>query len=339
MTSKKEYNVCVIGATGTVGSKILEILIERKFPARISALASDKSDSSILNIGKQKFKVESVKNFCFKDADIVFLATKSEVSKSIADHIKEVSNCIIIDNSSYFRMKEGIPLVVPEVNSSSLDNIVKPSIICNPNCSTIQMSIVLKPIHDLFRIKRVIVSTYQAVSGSGRAGENELEAQICNYVKGEHSSNDTFPKQIFCNIIPHIDVFMEDGETKEEQKMTQETKKILDTDILVHANCARVSVLNSHAEYINIETVKPFDLKAINAVIKNAPGVKLEDSQQNYKTPLDVSGRDEVFVSRVRKDYSSDNSLSLWCVADNLRKGAALNAIQIAETLIAKNIL
>lgn len=339
MTSKKEYNVCVIGATGTVGSKILEILIERKFPARISALASDKSDSSILNIGKQKFKVESVKNFCFKDVDIVFLATKSEVSKSIADHIKEVSNCIIIDNSSYFRIKEGIPLVVPEVNSSSLDNIVKPSIICNPNCSTIQMSIVLKPIHDLFRIKRVIVSTYQAVSGSGRAGENELEAQICNYVKGEHSSNDTFPKQIFCNIIPHIDVFMEDGATKEEQKMTQETKKILDTDILVHANCARVSVLNSHAEYINIETVKPFDLKAINAVIKNAPGVKLEDSQKNYKTPLDVSGRDEVFVSRVRKDYSSDNSLSLWCVADNLRKGAALNAIQIAETLIAKNIL
>lgn len=339
MTSKKEYNICVIGATGTVGSKILEILIERKFPARISALASDRSESSILNIGKIKLKVESVKNFCFKDADIVFLATKSKISKSIADHIKKVSNCIIIDNSSYFRMKEDIPLVVPEVNPSSLDNIARPSIICNPNCSTIQMAVVLKPIHDLFKIRRVIVSTYQAVSGSGRAGENELESQIHNYVKSEHLSNDTFPKQIFCNVIPHIDVFMEDGATKEEQKMIQETKKILDTDILVHANCARVSVLNSHAEYINIETIKPFDLKEINEAIKNAPGVKLEDSQKNYKTPLDVSGRDEVFVSRVRKDYSSSNSLSLWCVADNLRKGAALNAIQIAETLIVKNIL
>jgi aspartate-semialdehyde dehydrogenase len=339
MINKEKYNVCVVGATGTVGSKILEILVERKFPARIFALASDKSESTVLKIGKMEFKVESTKNFCFKDADIVFLATESEVSRDIANQIKKVSNCVIIDNSSHFRMKQGIPLVVPEVNSSSLNNIARPWIICNPNCSTIQMAVVLKPIHDLFKIRRVVVSTYQAVSGAGRAGENELKSQIHHYVKNEHLQNDAFPKQIFCNIIPQIDVFMEDGTTKEEQKMVQETNKILDTSIMVHANCARVGVLNSHAEYINIETNEPFALSEIRDVIKNAPGIILEDDQKSYKTPLEVSGKDEVFVARVRRDYSSDNALSLWCVADNLRKGAALNAIQIAETLITKSIL
>ena len=340
MSLKKKYNICVVGATGTVGNNILEILVKRNFPfARVSALASDRSTNKVLDIGTLKLKVESIKTFDFKNIDIVFLATESEISKNVANHIKEVSNCVIIDNSSYFRMKKDVPLVVPEVNSFALNNIQKPCVIGNPNCSTIQMVVALKPIHDLFGIKRIIVSTYQAVSGAGRSGEDELKSQCHEHVQNSSLSKNTFPKQIFCNIIPQIDVFMDDGSTKEEQKMVQETKKILNSEIMIHANCARVGVLNSHAEYVNVETIKPFNLEAVRDSIKNAPGIVLEDKTTSYKTPLDVSGRDEVFVSRIRRDHSSSNALSFWCVADNLRKGAALNAIQIAETLIVQNLL
>lgn len=337
---QRKYNICVIGATGSVGSQMLKILVERKFPfAKIHALASDRSESTVLKVAGLELKLGKIMNFDFKDVDIVFLATESEVSRDIVNHIKSVGNCFIIDNSSYFRIKKDVPLVIPEVNPEALDNIKKTCVISNPNCSTIQMVMALKPIHDLFEIKRVIVSTYQAVSGIGKSGEDELKSQIFSCAKDKDSISKVFSRQILCNVIPQIDIFVDDGSTKEEQKMLQETKKILDQNVLVHANCARVGVANAHSEYVNIETVRPLDLNKAKEAIRSFPGVKLEDDNRRYQTAIDISGRDEVFVSRLRHDYTSNNSLSFWCVADNLRKGAALNAVQIAETIISKALL
>ena len=330
----KKYNIVVVGASGNVGRKILDILEERKFPINnLAALASKKTAGKVLSYTNDKsLIIENLEDFDFSQTDIVLSSAGGKVAGEFV-YRAQAKGAIIIDNSSYFRMHEDVPLVVPEVNSKALSNVKKGTIIANPNCSTIQMVVALKPLHDAFKIKRVIVSTYQSVSGAGKKAIDELKTQII-----DHSDilPQVFTKQIGMNIIPHIDVFMEDGSTKEEWKMVEETKKILDPEIKVHANCARVPSLNSHAEYINIETHNNIDEAKAYNILKNAPGIKIWDKRENgaYATPLEVSGTDDIFISRIRKDYSVENGISFWCVADNLRKGAALNAVQIAELLI-----
>ena len=332
------YKVAVIGATGAVGREILTTLSEREFPADdVVALASERSVGSRVSFGEdEELKVQELSNFDFKGSEIVLSSPGAKVS---AEHAPRAARAgaVVIDNTSHFRMDPDVPLVVPEVNPDAIAGYERRHIIANPNCSTIQMVVALKPLHDLARIKRVVVATYQAVSGSGKDAMDELFNQTRGVFVNQTAKPQIFPKQIAFNAIPHCDVFMEDGSTKEEWKMMVETKKILDPAIKLSATCVRVPVFIGHAEAINVEFESPISEEEAREALREADGITLIDHRvdEGYVTPAECVGEDPVFVSRVRTDPTVENGLSLWVVADNLRKGAALNAVQIAEHLVA----
>ena len=333
------YKIAVVGATGNVGREILQTLHERNFPVKeVVALASSASIGKEVSFGDEEIlKVKSLEDYDFSDTDIALFSPGGSVS---AEHAPRAAaaGCVVIDNTSHFRMDEDVPLIVPEVNSDALKAFSKRNIIANPNCSTIQMLVALKPLHDAATIKRIVVSTYQSVSGAGKSAMDELYTQTKKIYVHESQDPVNFTKRIAFNAIPHIDVFMEDGATKEEWKMIVETKKILDPAIEVCATCVRLPIFVGHGESINIELEKPLSADQAREVLQEAPGVMVVDRTEDggYVTPLESVGEDAVFVSRIREDKSVENGLSLWCVADNLRKGAALNAVQIAEELIFK---
>ena len=331
------YRVAVVGATGNVGREILNILAERQFPAdEIAALASASSTGDVIDFGDsgEELRVKNLEHFDFAGWDIALFAAGSEVSKVYAPKAA-AAGCTVIDNSSLYRMDPDVPLIVPEVNPEAIDLYRHKDIIANPNCSTAQMVVALKPLHDVARIKRVVVSTYQSVSGAGKAGMDELFEQSRNIFVGDPNEPVKFTKQIAFNVIPHIDSFLDDGSTKEEWKMVVETKKILDPKIKVTATCVRVPVFVGHSEAINIEFEKELSAEDAQAILREAPGVMLVDKREDggYVTPVEVVGEYATYVSRVREDPTIENGLNLWCVSDNLRKGAALNAVQIAELL------
>ena len=325
-------NIAIVGATGYVGRKILEVLEKKNFRVdNLHLLASTKSLGSSLNFKGKDIKIELLENFDFSKVDLTFFSAGGKISEKFAP--KAAKNSIVVDNSSFFRMDPEVPLIVPQVNPNDMKNIPK-NIIANPNCSTAQLVIVLKPLHDLFKIKRVVVSTYQSTSGAGKAPMDEMVEQSMAIINNKKVSSENFTKQIAFNAIPHIDAFAEDGYTKEELKMTRETKKILDDKIELTATCVRIPVKVSHAESVNIEFEKPFTVKKISETLNNSPGCKVFDKRENagYITPVDAEGKNETFVSRIREDNSKNNSLNLWIVSDNLLRGAALNAVEIAET-------
>ncbi len=340
------YKVAVVGATGAVGREMLQTLSERNFPAdEIFALASEKSAGKEISFGENGvLKVTSLEKFDFSKADIALFSAGGELSKAHAPKAGK-DGCLVIDNSSAFRMDSKVPLIVPEVNPETLKQ-AKPenngkNIIANPNCSTAQLVVALKPIHDALIIKRVVVSTYQATSGAGSQGMEELFNQTKGIFVNDTVTPEVFTKQIAFNVIPHIDVFMDDGFTKEEWKMQVETAKILDPNIKLVAQCVRVPVFIGHSEAVFVETEKKFQEKHIRELLRDAHGVSVIDmrSDEGYVTPVECAGDDLVFVSRIRKDKTVENGLVLWCVSDNLRKGAALNSVQIAELAVAKKYL
>lgn len=332
------YKVAVVGATGNVGREILQTLAERGFPAyEVVAIASKHSEGKEVSYGEDTIlKCKNLETFDFSDVDIALFSPGSSVSATYAPKAAE-QGCVVIDNTSCFRMDPEIPLIVPEVNASVLKNFRQRNIIANPNCSTIQMMVALAPLHDEFTIKRIVVATYQSVGGAGKAAMDELYDQTKALYMNDHKTPKHFTKRIAFNVIPHIDVFMEDGSTKEEWKMAEETKKILDPRITVSATCVRVPVFVGHAEAINIEFEKPLTLEDVYEIYEEADGVVVVDRRENggYATPTECAGEDAVFISRLRLDPTVPNGLNMWVVADNLRKGAALNAVQIAEALIA----
>jgi aspartate-semialdehyde dehydrogenase len=331
------YKIAVVGATGVVGGEILTTLAERDFPAdEVVALASERSVGREVSFGEDEvLKVRDLATFDFKGIDIVLSSPGAKVSAVHAPRAAK-AGAVVIDNTSYFRMDPDVPLVVPEVNPDVIAGYAKRNIIANPNCSTIQMVVALKPLHDLVPITRVVVSTYQSTSGSGKEAMDELFNQTRGIFVNEPVKPERFSKQIAFNVIPHIDVFMEDGATKEEWKMVVETKKILDPAIKVHATCVRVPVFIGHAEAVNLEFDGPISEEEARAALAAAPGVVVVDhrADEGYVTPQEAAGEDPVYVSRIRSDPTIENGLSLWVVSDNLRKGAALNAVQIAEHLI-----
>ena len=330
------YKVVVAGATGNVGREMLNILAEREFPVdEIAALASRKSLGTEISFGDKTVKTKDLDTFDFTGWDIALFAVGSEATKIYAPKAA-AAGCVVIDNSSLYRYDPQIPLVVPEVNAEAVDQYKNKMIIANPNCSTAQMVVALKPLHDRARIKRVVVATYQSVSGAGKEGIDELWDQTKGmYVPGQEVAPKKFSKQIAFNVIPHIDVFLDDGSTKEEWKMVAETKKILDPKIKVTATCVRVPVFVGHSEAINIEFEEPLDWQEAQDILREAPGVMLIDKREpgGYITPVECVGDYATYISRVRQDSTIENGLNLWCVSDNLRKGAALNAVQIAEVL------
>ena len=337
------YKVAVVGATGAVGREMLQTLSERKFPAdEVFALASEKSIGKEISFGEDGvIKVTSLDKFDFSIADIALFSAGGELSKAYAPRAGQ-EGCLVIDNSSAFRMDPNVPLIVPEVNPDTMKQ-AKPenkgkNIIANPNCSTAQLVVALKPIHDVFTIKRVVVSTYQATSGAGSLGMEELFNQTKGIFVNDTVTPEVFTKQIAFNAIPHIDVFMDDGFTKEEWKMQVETAKILDPNIKLVAHCVRIPVFIGHSEAVFIETEKSFEEKQIRELLRNARGLAVIDmrSDEGYVTPVECAGDDLVFVSRIRKDITVENGLVFWCVSDNLRKGAALNSVQIAELAVAQ---
>src|SRR5262252_6355470 len=334
------YKVAVIGATGNVGREMLQTLIDREFPADdVIALASERSIGREVSFGEDKtLKVHDLAKFDFKGVDIALSSPGAKVS-AVHSPRDAAAGCVVIDNTSYFRMDPDVPLVVPEVNAKAIAGYTNKHIIANPNCSTIQMVVALKPLHDLAKIKRVVVATYQSVSGAGHAAMDELFTQTRGIYVNEQPKPERFTKQIAFNVIPHIDIFMDDGATKEEWKMVVETRKILDPDIAVQATCVRVPVFISHAEAVNVEFANPLTEDAARDALKKAPGVVVVDHRANegYVTPAEVAGEDPVYVSRIRKDPTVQHGLALWVVSDNLRKGAALNAVQIAEILAAEH--
>jgi aspartate-semialdehyde dehydrogenase len=326
----------VVGATGNVGREMLTTLAEREFPVDdVVALASSRSIGKEISFGEDEvLKVRDLETFDFKGIDIVLSSPGAKVSAVHSPRAAK-AGAVVIDNTSYWRMDPEVPLVVPEVNPGAIAGYRKKGIIANPNCSTIQMVVALKPLHDLAKAKRVVVATYQSVSGKGRDAMDELFAQTRGVYVNDPIVKEHFTKQIAFNVIPHIDVFMDDGATKEEWKMAVETRKILDPDIAVLATCVRVPVFIGHAEAVGVEFERPITVEAARAALKNASGVSVVDhrADEGYVTPVEAAGEDQVFVSRIRKDPSVPNGLALWVVADNLRKGAALNAVQIAEAL------
>ena len=329
------YRVVVAGATGNVGREMINILAERDFPMdELAALASSRSVGLTCDLGDtgKTVKVQNIEHFDWSGWDIALFAIGSDATKIYAP-IAAAAGCVVIDNSSLYRMDPDVPLVVPEVNADAIDGFKARNIIANPNCSTAQMVVALKPIHDAATIKRIVVSTYQSVSGAGKAGMDELFEQTRAVFVGDEKSVSKFTKQIAFNVIPHIDSFLDDGSTKEEWKMVVETKKILGSKIKVHATCVRVPVFVGHSESINIEMQDELSAQDAMALLREAPGVMLIDKRENggYATPVEAAGDDATFVSRVREDPTVENGLALWCVSDNLRKGAALNAVQIAE--------
>src|SRR3954464_3445541 len=335
------FRVAVVGATGHVGRGVLNILAERQFPVKdVIPLASERSTGSEISFGEDKvLKVRPLDTFDFKGVDIVLSSAGAKISADFAPKAA-AAGAIIIDNTSFFRMDPDVPLVVPEVNPEDIALYRKKGIIANPNCSTIQMVVALKPLHDLVKIKRVVVSTYQSVSGAGKEGMDELFNQTRNVFTNGSLDHKKFTKQIAFNVIPHIDVFMDDGYTKEEWKMGVETRKILDPDIPVTATCVRVPVFIGHSEAINVEFESEMSVEHARAVLKSAPGVTVIDhrADEGYVTPVESAGEDKVYVSRIRKDPTVKYGLNLWVVSDNLRKGAALNAVQIAEVLVRDHL-
>ena len=337
LAKKEKYNVVVAGATGAVGRKMFEILAERDFPvANLKALASARSVGQTLDFKGSSVVVEELTESSFDGVDIALFSAGASVSRQFAPFAVK-SSCIVIDNSSAFRMEPNIPLVVPEVNPDAIGS--EPGIIANPNCSTIQMVMVLKPIHDKFKIKRVVVSTYQSVSGSGQKAIDELQTQTKNLLDGETVKANVYPHQIAFNCLPHIDIFLENGYTKEEMKMVDETRKILgDSSILVSPTAVRVPVFYCHSESVNVETEKPISAKEVKELLAESDGIRVVDNPENNEYPLATDGadRDEVLVGRIRDDISCENAINFWVVSDNLRKGAALNAVQIAEYLVQR---
>src|SRR6476660_8063512 len=336
------YRVVVVGATGNVGREILNILAERQFPLdEVAAVASAKSTGDIIDFGDsgEELKVKNLEHFDFAGWDMALFAAGSEVSKIYAPKAA-AAGCTVIDNSSLYRMDPDVPLIVPEVNPQAINDYRRKNIIANPNCSTAQLVVALKPLHDAARIKRVVVATYQSVSGAGKEGMDELFEQSRNIFVGDANSPRKFTKQIAFNVIPHIDAFLDDGSTKEEWKMVVETKKILDPKIKVTATCVRVPVFVGHSEAINLEFEREISADEAMAILREAPGIMLIDKREDggYVTPVECVGDYATFVSRVREDPTVDSGLSLWVVSDNLRKGAALNAVQIAELFGRKHL-
>ena len=336
------YRVAVVGATGNVGREMLNILAERQFPLdEIAALASSRSTGDLIDFGDsgEELRVKNLEHFDFAGWDIALFAAGSEVSKVYAPKAAE-AGCTVIDNSSLYRMDPDVPLIVPEVNSEAISGYAKKNIIANPNCSTAQLVVALKPLHDAARIKRVVVATYQSVSGAGKQGMDELFNQARNIFVGDPNEPEYFTKQIAFNVIPHIDKFLDDGSTKEEWKMVVETKKILDPSIKVTATCVRVPVFVGHSEAVNVEFEREISADEARNILREAPGVMVVDKREDggYVTPVEAVGEYATYVSRIREDPTVDNGLNLWVVSDNLRKGAALNAVQIAELLGRKHL-
>jgi aspartate-semialdehyde dehydrogenase len=334
------YKVAVVGATGNVGREILNILDERQFPAdQVVALASRKSVGREISFGDKTLKVQALEHYDFKGTDIVLMSAGGKVSLEWSPKIGK-AGCVVIDNSSAFRMDADVPLVVPEVNAAAVDRYNRKNIIANPNCSTAQMVVALKPLHDKAKIKRVVVATYQSVSGAGHEAMDELFEQTKKIYVNDPIEPQKFTKQIAFNVIPHIDVFMADGYTKEEWKMRVETNKILDPDIKVTATCVRVPVFVGHSEAVTVEFENPITPGEAREILREAPGCMVIDKQEDggYVTPLDCVGDYATFISRIRKDDTVPHGLQLWVVSDNLRKGAALNAVQIAEVLVKRHL-
>ncbi len=335
------YRVAVIGATGNVGREMLNILAERSFPAdEVIALASRRSMGVEVSYGDKRLKCRDLENFDFKGVDFALMSAGSDVSKKWSPKIA-AQGCVVIDNSSCWRYDLDVPLIVPEVNADALAGFTKKNIIANPNCSTIQLVVALKPLHDAAKIKRVVVATYQSVSGAGKDAMDELWNQTKGIFVTDSPTPKHFPKQIAFNVIPQIDVFLDDGSTKEEWKMGAETKKIVDPKIKVSATCVRVPVFVGHAEAVNIEFENEITAVEARRILRAAPGVLVVDKREpgGYVTPVECVGDFATFVSRIRDDQTIDNGLSMWIVSDNLRKGAALNTVQIAETMIERNLL
>ena len=330
-------NIAIVGATGNVGRKTLEVLEKKGLTlGNLYLVASSKSAGKKIHFQGKDILVNELENFDFSKVKIAFFAAGGKISEKFAE--KAAKHCLVIDNSSFFRMDPDVPLIVPQVNSDDLNN-VKKNIIANPNCSTAQLVIALKPLHDLFVIKRIVVSTYQSVSGAGKASMDELIKQTKLALDGKDIKSENFTKPIAFNAIPHIDVFSEDGYTKEELKMRNETKKILDDKIDLTATCVRLPISVSHSESVNIQFEKTFSLEQIKKALNSFDGCKVIDERIDggYSTPLEAEGKDETFISRIREDKTIKNGLNLWIVSDNLLRGAALNAVEIAETLIKNN--
>jgi aspartate-semialdehyde dehydrogenase len=338
---KMGYKVAIVGATGNVGREMLNILAERTFPAdEVVALASRRSQGVEASYGEKTLKVKALENYDFSDVDICLMSAGSGVSKEWSPKIA-AQGAVVIDNSSCWRYDADVPLIVPEVNADAIAGFRKKGIIANPNCSTAQLVVALKPLHDRARIKRVVVSTYQSVSGAGKEGMDELFSQTRAIYVTDPVEPKKFPKRIAFNIIPEIDVFMEDGFTKEEWKMVVETKKILDPKIKLVATCVRVPVFIGHSEAVSIEFAEPISAEEARSILRNAPGCLVIDKHEpgGYVTPYEAAGEDATYISRVRDDPTVDNGLVMWVVSDNLRKGAALNAVQIAECLINRKLI
>jgi len=331
-------DIAIVGATGNVGRKTIEVLEKKEIPIdNLYLLASSKSVGKKITFKGKEQVVENLEDFNFSKVKITFFAAGGKISEKFAE--KAAKNCLVIDNSSRYRMDPEVPLVVPQVNPEALRNIKK-NIISNPNCSTAQLVIALKPLHDLFTIKRIVVSTYQSVSGGGKAPMDELIKQTQEVLHGKNVESINFTKQIAFNAIPHIDVFSDEGYTKEELKMTNETKKILDANIELTATCVRLPISISHSESVNIQFEKSFSLEKVKSALNNFEGCKVIDERTDggYATPIDAQGKNETFISRIREDKTVKNGLNLWIVSDNLLRGAALNSVEIAEELIKKNL-
>jgi len=336
------YKIAVVGATGNVGREMLNVLAEREFPAdEVYAIASRRSLGAEVSYGDRTLKCQDLEQFDFSKADFCLMSAGSTISKEWSPRIT-AKGCIVIDNSSAWRYDQDVPLIVPEVNADAIAGYTRKNIIANPNCSTAQLVVVLKPLHDAAGIKRVIVSTYQSVSGAGKDAMDELWNQTkSKYVPGKNYKPNKFTREIAFNCIPHIDVFMEDGYTKEEWKMLAETKKILDPRIKLTATCVRVPVFVGHSESVNIELERPLSADAAREILRQAPGIMVVDKPEDdgYVTPIEAAGEFATYVSRIREDATVENGLTLWIVSDNLLKGAALNTVQIAETIIEQKLL
>jgi aspartate-semialdehyde dehydrogenase len=335
------FKVAVVGATGNVGREMLDILAERAFPAdEVVALASRRSQGSDVSFGDKTLKAKVLDTYDFSDVDICLMSAGGDASREWSPRIA-AQGVVVIDNSSAWRYDSNVPLIVPEVNGDAVRDFRKKNIIANPNCSTAQLVVALKPLHDRATIKRVVVSTYQSVSGAGKEGMDELDRQTKALYSLQNVEEKKFPKRIAFNVIPHIDAFMEDGFTKEEWKMMAETKKILDPRIKLTATCVRVPVFIGHSEAVNVEFEKPITAEEARDILRSAPGVMVVDKREpgGYITPHEAAGEDATYVSRIREDATVENGIAFWCVSDNLRKGAALNAVQIAEALVNRRLI
>ncbi|CAM5434175.1 aspartate-semialdehyde dehydrogenase [Mesorhizobium sp. UC22_110] len=335
------FKVAVVGATGNVGREMLNILEERGFPvSEVVALASRRSQGTEVSFGDKTLKVKALEGYDFSDTDIAVMSAGGNVSKEWSPKIGK-QGCVVIDNSSAFRYDPEVPLIVPEVNPDAIEGFSKKNIIANPNCSTAQLVVALKPLHDAATIKRIVVATYQSVSGAGKEGMDELFTQTRAVFVADPVEAKKFTKRIAFNVIPHIDVFMEDGSTKEEWKMVAETKKMLDPKIKLTATCVRVPVFIGHSEAVNVEFEKPITADEARDILREAPGCLVIDKREDggYITPIESAGEDATYISRIREDSTLDNALNMWIVSDNLRKGAALNAVQIAELLVERGLI